>query len=89
MIQDFFKKNNVKQLNWPANSPDFNMTENLCFIIDNKLLQLSINNLDDLWKTIENGWSEISPDPLEKLFQPMAKRVRHGIDFKDFLCNYE
>ena len=54
-------------------------------IIDNKLLKLLMNKLE---KGIENGWSEISADPLEKLFQSMPQRVRHGIDFKGFPCNY-
>ena len=54
MTQGFFKKNNIKHLKWTANSPDLSIIENLWSIIDNTLLKLSINNLDDMKKGIEN-----------------------------------
>ena len=50
----FFKKNNMKQFKCLENSPDLNIIENLCSIINNKLLKFSMNNLDDLKKRIEN-----------------------------------
>ena len=53
--QGFFKKNDIKQLKWPANSPDLNIIENLRSILDDKLLKLSINNLGDLKKGIEKA----------------------------------
>ena len=88
MTEGFFKKNNIKQFKWPVNSPDLNIIANSCSIVDNKLLKFSMNSLDDLKKGIENAWCKISTDSLEKFFQSMAKRVRHGIDFEDLPCNY-
>ena len=76
MTQGFFKKNNIKQLKWPANSPELNIIENVWSILDDKLLKLSINNLGDFKNSIEKAWSEISTDTIEKLFQSMPKRVR-------------
>ena len=55
VTQDSFKKNNIKQLTCLTNSPYLNIIENLWSIIDNKLLKLSINNLDDLKKGIQNA----------------------------------
>ena len=88
MAQSFFKKNNTEQLKWPANSPDLNIIENVWSILDDKLLNLSINNLGDLKKGIQKAWSEISTDTIEKLFQSMSKRVRQVMHFKGFPCNY-
>ena len=88
MTQGFFKKNTIKQLKWVANSPDFNIIENVWSILDNKLLKLSINNLGDLKKGIEKAGSEISTDTIEKLFQSMPKRARQVMNFKGFPCNY-
>ena len=47
-----------------------------------------MNKVDNLKRGIENAWSEISTDTIEKLFQSMPKQVRHVIDFKGFPCNY-
>ena len=69
MTRGFFKKNNIKQFKWSANSPDLNIIENVWSILDNKLLKLSINNLGDLKKGIEKACCEISTDTIEKLFQ--------------------
>ena len=52
MTQDLFKKNNIKQLKWPANTADVNIIENMWSILDDELLKLSINNWNDLKKGI-------------------------------------
>ena len=84
MTLDFFKKKHVKQFKWLANNPDLNIIKNLWSMIDYELLKLSINNLNDLKKRVENALSEIFIGTIEKSFQSISKLVRDVIDFKGF-----
>ena len=37
LLSDFLKKKNIKTLDWPGNSPDFNPIENLRAIIKDRM----------------------------------------------------
>ena len=84
MTQDFFEKNNIKQLKCPANSADLNIIENLRSILENIPPRFSTNNLDDLKRGIENGWREISADPLEKSFNQCQSEFNMELILKAF-----
>ena len=64
VTQRYLRKKIIKQLKWPANSLDINIIENIWSIVDNKLLQLNVQNSDDL-KTV---WIDISNDSIQKPF---------------------
>ncbi|CAF1559073.1 unnamed protein product [Adineta ricciae] len=86
MTQNYLQENRISLLQWPANSPDLNIMENIWSIVDNRLLKLPINNIDDLKSALQHVWTEISHNTIEKLFKSMPQRLRQVINFKGFSC---
>ena len=86
MTQEYLKKKGIIQLEWPANSPDINIIENIWSIVDNKLLKLNIQNTDDLKTALQTVWTDISNDIIEKLFGSLPGRLRQVINRRDFSC---
>ena len=53
MTKNYLKRKRIKQIIWPANSPAMNIIGNIWSIIDNKLLKLTINNVDELINALQ------------------------------------
>ena len=84
MTQEYFKRKGLKQLSWPANSPDLNIIENVWSIVDNKLLKFDIKNADDLKNALQIIWTNIADDTIKKLFESIPRRLRQVIISKGF-----
>ncbi|CAF2231729.1 unnamed protein product [Rotaria magnacalcarata] len=72
----WFKKNKINLLDWPAVSPDFNVIENLWDIIDNKLNDYRLNNVNDLQQAILEIWTKISNETCENLVRSMPRCIK-------------
>ncbi|CAF2180016.1 unnamed protein product [Rotaria magnacalcarata] len=72
----WLKKNKINLLDWPAVSPDFNAIENLWDIIDNKLNDYRLNNVNDLQQAILEIWTKISNETCDNLVWSMPRRIK-------------
>ena len=79
---NWFNKNKINVLDWPAVSPDFNVIENLCDILDKKLVNHRLNNVYDLQQAILKLWSEISTETCENLVRSMPRRIKKCVRVK-------
>ena len=79
---NWFKKNKINVLDWPAVSPDFNVIENLWDILDKKLINHRLNNVYDLQQAILKLWSEISTETCENLVRSMPRRIKNCVRVK-------
>ena len=84
MAQEYFKRKGLKQLSWPANSPDLNIIENVWSIVDNKLLKFDIKNADDLKNALQIILTNIADNIIKKLFESIPRRLRQVIICKGF-----
>ena len=84
---NYLDQKRVSRLPWPASSPDLNIIENVWSMIDNKLLKLSINNIDDLKKALQTVWLEISNEIIQKLFASLPERIRQVMKNHGYPCS--
>ncbi len=80
--ESWFNDHAVTVLDWPANSPDLNLIENLWGIVNRKMRDTRPNNADDLKATVKETWASIPPQQCHKLITSMPHRIEAVIKAK-------
>jgi transposase len=77
LATDWFQKKKVDKLDWPPNSPDMNIIENLWDYLDRKVRLRSPlpRNRDQMWDALVEEWGNIEIDYIKKLYESMPRRV--------------
>ncbi len=65
----WFNDHGVTVLDWPENSPDLNLIENL------RMRDTRPNNADDLKAVIKASWASITPEQCHRLIDSMPRRI--------------
>jgi len=79
---NWFKKNKINTLDWPATSPDLNVIENIWDIIDKKLTNYHPTTVDELQQLILKLWTEIPVETCQNLVQSISRRLETCICVK-------
>lgn len=88
VVKDNFKTKKVRLLDWPSRSPDLNPIEHLWEHIGRQFRDFHPPNKADLFKKIEEIWSEVPLDVLIKLVDSMPRRCQAVIDSKGYATKY-
>ncbi|GFX81357.1 transposable element Tcb1 transposase [Trichonephila clavipes] len=77
IAQRFFVNPQIKLLPRPARSPDLSPTENMWFMVAQRLTQISPPAAppDQLWQRVESAWSAVPQEHIQSLFESMPRRV--------------
>ena len=67
----WFNDRGSTMLDWPANSPDLNLIENLWGIAKRKIRDMRPDNAEELKAAIEASWSSITPQQCHRLIASM------------------
>ncbi|KAI4904734.1 hypothetical protein NFI96_007845, partial [Prochilodus magdalenae] len=71
--KDWLKKNHIKVMEWPSQSPDLNPIENLWRELKVRVAKRQPTNLHDLERICKEEWAKIPPEPPVPLpFVPYA-----------------
>lgn len=75
VVKNWFQQQNIRVLQWPAQSPDLNPIENLWEIVNRKIRrQSTYSNKHQLFSALSAAWKEISPDIINNLIASMPRR---------------
>lgn len=88
IFKEWFSKENIKVLDWPAQRPDLNPIENLWNDVKNKIAQKNFKNAEELWMGIQEAWLSIPIDRSQRLVESMPRRCQAVIDNNGFSTKY-
>ena len=87
--QKFLDDNHICVLSdWPAQSPDLNIIENLWSVLKLKVRQRNVNCKDDLWTIIREEFYGIHNDVVIHLYESITKRLRKVVQVKGHNIKY-
>ncbi len=78
----------VGVLDWPANSPDLNPSENILGIVKRKMRNKRPKYADELKATVKETWASIPPQQCHKLITSMPRRIEAVIKAKGAPTKY-
>ena len=77
LVKKFLGEKNIRQLDWPGNSPDLNPIKNLWMLLRNKVSEKQPTNAKSLVTAIkEILMKEISAEDCKKLIDSMPQRIK-------------
>ncbi len=71
---EWLKKNKIRVLEWPSQSPDLNLIEMLWHVLKQSFHAWNPSNVAEL-KQFCKEWAEIPPQRCERLFASYRKRL--------------
>jgi len=74
----FLTEANISVLEWPANSPDVNIIENIWAYIKKRLDDYTEDpkGLDELWERVQEIWTTIPIDVIRHLYESLPRRMK-------------
>lgn len=88
IIKEWFSEENIRVLDWPAQSPDLNPIENLWNDVKNKIAQQNFKNSEELWVGVQEAWYSIPISRCQRLVESMPRRCQAVINNKGFSTKY-
>jgi transposase len=73
---------------WPPQSPDLNIIENLWAQLKRKVIQRNPRNAGELWTFAKEEWDCIPNDAIQKLYQSIPKRLNAVLRNHGRHCKY-
>ncbi len=86
--KSWFNDHGVTVLDWPANSPDLKLIENLWVIVKRKMRDTRPNNPDDLKDAFKATWASITPEECHRMIASMPRRIDAVIHAKEGPTKY-
>ena len=83
-------QNEVTSREWPAQSPDLNIIENIWLYMKRELQKFAVDiaTKNDLLREIHSVWRKIELDYMRNLYQSMTDRLDNVIKMKGRLTKY-
>jgi len=82
IVKQWMQDNSIKNIFWPAQSPDLNPIEHLWDVLERKVCNHIPHptNLTELMAILKEEWDKIESEVIENLVESMPRRVQAVID---------
>ena len=89
-VKNYKEENHINCLEWPAQSPDLNVIENVWLKLKIRLQQRVevLNTADELSAAIKDIWENLSVDYIQGLYHSIPKRLRKVLKVKGEMTQY-
>ena len=87
-VKAWFKRNNVKVIEWPSQSPDLNPIEHLWEELERRCASIKPKNAADKFEILRREWERIPQSVIDTLIDSMPRRCQAVIDNKGFATKY-
>lgn len=87
-VQEWFRQNNIRVLDWPAQSPDLNPIENLWEEVERRIRTELFPNKQALMNKISEVWRNLPLSVLENLINSMPRRCGKVIANNGYAIGY-
>lgn len=84
----FINNQNLKLLDWPANSPDLNPIENIWSVLKNAVEKRSPKTFEELERVAVEEWDKIEQQTIRKTIKSMSRRIDQVLERKGEKCEY-
>lgn len=74
-VNDWLEEKNVTKIDWPPQSPDMNIIENIWGKIKFEIRGEAFEDKDQLWRRVKKEWDSISDELILNLYQSMPDRI--------------
>ena len=87
---EWFRRKKVNKLDWPPNSPDMSIIENVWDYLDRRVHTRTPLpwNAAELWDALVEGWGNIELDYIKRLYKSMPQRVQALLSAKGSHTEY-
>lgn len=89
-VRSWFKNHNINILEWPSNSPDLNIMENVWGWLSLQVYKNSrqFSTSEELQKALQQAWNQIPVNYLKTLYDSMPSRIFELIQKNGKCTNY-
>lgn len=88
LAKQWFAENNIRVMEWPAQSPDLNPIENLWCDVKAVVAQRKPTSNSTLWDVVKDAWESIPVERCQNLVNSMPRRCAAVIANKGFATKY-
>lgn len=87
-VQEWFRRRRVILMEWPSQSPDLNIIEQLWEELQRRLAGKRATNIVEKFTQLEEEWKKIPQSTIDALIDSMPRRCQAVIDAKGFATKY-